>query len=83
MYIILLNKRIFNQISSSERSGTPWQYGCPGGMRLWKGWEPCFRWFDRLSSVSASKVMAKKDHNFWTRNVRKSIKGSKDSDSSL
>ena len=23
------------------------------------------------------------DHNFWTRNVRKSIKGSKDSDSSL
>jgi len=23
------------------------------------------------------------DHNFWTRNARKSIKGSKDSDSSL
>jgi len=23
------------------------------------------------------------DHNFWTRNVRKSIKGSKDTDSSL
>jgi len=23
------------------------------------------------------------DHNFWTRNFRKSIKGSKDSDSSL
>jgi len=23
------------------------------------------------------------DHNFWTRNTRKSIKGSKDSDSSL
>jgi len=23
------------------------------------------------------------DHNFWTRNIRKLIKGSKDSDSSL
>jgi len=23
------------------------------------------------------------DHNFWTRNARKSIKGSEDSDSSL
>jgi len=29
MYIILLNKLRFNQISCSGKSGTRWQYGVP------------------------------------------------------
>jgi len=39
MYIILLKKLRF---SCSGKGGIHWQYRCPSGTRLWKGWEPLF-----------------------------------------
>jgi len=43
MYIILLNKLRFDQISFSGRSGTRWQYGMPEWYEIVKVGNPCLR----------------------------------------
>jgi len=42
MYIILLNKLSFDQMSCSERSGPRWQYRVPKWYEIVKGWESLY-----------------------------------------